>query len=225
MVHILYLAAESPERTRILKRLRAAHLDVYAVSSGREAVAYLRAHAPELAFVDISTLAVDPEKLLTRLRRSSPGTAFVIITEASSNVTVPPADGHLRKPFTTRTFKARMRAALARREEDIITQGPFRLDLRTRTLSTPRGAYRLTPLETALMREFMTHPGEVLDRSFLMHQVWNTDYMDDTRTLDVHIHWLRRKIEANARAPEYLKTVHRVGYRFDVGTPEEDDEE
>jgi DNA-binding response OmpR family regulator len=65
----------------------------------------------------------------------------------------------------------------------------------------------------------MRHPSEILTRIFLMRQVWDTDYMGDTRTLDVHIHWVRKAIEENPGSPVYLRTVRRVGYRFQA--PEE----
>jgi DNA-binding response OmpR family regulator len=62
----------------------------------------------------------------------------------------------------------------------------------------------------------MKHPGEVLERESLFKQVWNTQYTEDTRTLDVHISWLRKALEENPRKPKYLKTVRGVGYRLDT---------
>jgi DNA-binding response OmpR family regulator len=66
----------------------------------------------------------------------------------------------------------------------------------------------------------MRHPGEVLTRAFLMKQVWETDYLGDTRTLDVHVHWLRKAVEEDPRLPTHLRTVRRVGYRF--GAPKKE---
>ncbi len=216
MVHIVYLAADTRERANIVKRLRAARLDIHPVSSGREAVGYLRAHSPDVTVVDVSTLPGNPTRLFQRLRRSSPGTAFIVVTQGNDPNPLPQADAHLRKPFTTRTFKARLKTALARREADILQVGPFTLDIRLRRLETPNGTCRLTPIETALMREFLSRAGEVLDRAYLMATVWETSYWEDTRTLDVHIHWLRKKIEKDPRAPQYLVTVYRTGYMFQV---------
>jgi DNA-binding response OmpR family regulator len=62
----------------------------------------------------------------------------------------------------------------------------------------------------------MRHPGEVVDRERLFREAWNTEYTGDTRTLDVHISWLRRAIEDDPRHPRYLKTIRGVGYRLDV---------
>jgi DNA-binding response OmpR family regulator len=74
----------------------------------------------------------------------------------------------------------------------------------------------LTPKQALLLELFMRHPGEVLTREFLMKRVWNTDYTGDTRTLDVHIHWVREAIEEDTGSPRYLHTVRGVGYRFQV---------
>lgn len=75
---------------------------------------------------------------------------------------------------------------------------------------------RLTPKECALLQAFMNNGGKVLTRKFLMKKVWDTDWMEDTRTLDVHVRWLREKIEDNPSKPVYLRTVRGVGYRFEV---------
>jgi two-component system phosphate regulon response regulator PhoB len=63
----------------------------------------------------------------------------------------------------------------------------------------------------------MTYPGKVLSRKFLMKKVWKTDYLGDTRTLEVHVCWLRKKIEKDTRRPQYIRTVKGTGYRFEAG--------
>jgi DNA-binding response OmpR family regulator len=74
----------------------------------------------------------------------------------------------------------------------------------------------LAPKEFDLLAMFMRHSGEVLPRSFLVREIWETDYLGDTRMLDVHIRWLRRKIEDEPSEPTYLRTVRGVGYRFEA---------
>lgn len=76
---------------------------------------------------------------------------------------------------------------------------------------TPR---HLTPMQCRLLAAFMSHPGQTLTRAFLMKEVWRTDFLDDTRTLDVHVCTLRRQIEATPSQPRLIRTVRRVGYRF-----------
>ncbi len=92
--------------------------------------------------------------------------------------------------------------------------GRLTLDLKNQRLRKGKTFSALTPKEFALLKAFMSNGGEVLTRKYLMKEVWETDYMGDTRTLDVHICWIRRKIEDDPANPEYLTTVRGVGYQF-----------
>ena len=74
----------------------------------------------------------------------------------------------------------------------------------------------LTPRLVELLKALMAQPGEVIDRTVLFSKVWETEYTDDTRTLDVHISWLRQILEDDPRHPRYIKTLRGVGYRLDV---------
>lgn len=75
-------------------------------------------------------------------------------------------------------------------------------------------AHHLTPKECQLLATFMQHPGKVLAREFLMREVWETDFTEDTRTIEVHISWLRKKIEEDSSNPQLIQTVRGVGYVF-----------
>lgn len=97
-----------------------------------------------------------------------------------------------------------------------LTRGPFTLDLATRTVQGPAGEARLSPKLCRLLQVLLTRAGETLERAELMRQVWETDFTEDTRTLEVHIRWLRQRIEPEPSAPRYLQTVRGVGYRLVV---------
>lgn len=88
------------------------------------------------------------------------------------------------------------------------------LDLRKNQVTKGGEVRELTPKQCRLLKVFMSHPNKVLTRKFLMKEVWETDYLGDTRTLEVHIRWLRKNIEDDPNNPIRLKTVYRVGYRF-----------
>ena len=88
------------------------------------------------------------------------------------------------------------------------------LDVARRELTQGDKTQRLTPKECRLLALFMSNPGKVLSRRLLMREVWETDFLDDTRTLDVHICYLRKKIEEDPHHPRLLCTVRGVGYRF-----------
>lgn len=100
------------------------------------------------------------------------------------------------------------------RAPQVLTVDGLRLNLKTRELQNGHGVTRLTPKECQLLATFMRHPNRVLSHKFIMKEVWDTDYTGDMRTLQVHICWLRRKIEQNPRQPSRLRTVRGVGYRF-----------
>ncbi len=88
--------------------------------------------------------------------------------------------------------------------------------MESRQIDTGNGAQKLTPTLCRLLEVFMRNPERVLNREFLMKKVWETDYTGDTRTLEVHICWLRKKIEDDPHCPRYVRTVRGVGYRFSL---------
>ncbi len=113
---------------------------------------------------------------------------------------------------------AKKKASLAKGKKSSkrLRAGNLSLDLDTRCVIKNGVERHLTFKECALLRIFMNNGGEVVTRKRLMKEVWDTDYLGDTRTLDVHIRWLREKIEDNASEPALLRTVRAVGYRFEV---------
>jgi DNA-binding response OmpR family regulator len=104
----------------------------------------------------------------------------------------------------------------SKRRATLLRIKDWALDLDKRQVSTGNGAHRLTPQLCRLLEVFMRNPEEILSRKFLMKEVWETDYTGDTRTLEVHICWLRKKIEEDPRHPRHLRTVRGVGYHFSV---------
>ena len=98
--------------------------------------------------------------------------------------------------------------------EDKLKVGNVTLDVNSARLSGPNGTHHLTPMESRLLRVFMLNSGRVIPRSSLMKAVWDTDWFDDCRTLEVHVCWLRKKMGDDLRRPRYLRTVRGVGYKF-----------
>ena len=101
-------------------------------------------------------------------------------------------------------------------EGEVLVAGPFKLNVKSRVLTTRKSEIRLTPKVAALLELFMRSPDEVLERAHLMSKVWNTSYMGDTRTLDVHIRWIREAIERQPSKPRYLRTVRGKGYTLSI---------
>jgi two-component system alkaline phosphatase synthesis response regulator PhoP len=113
---------------------------------------------------------------------------------------------------------AKRKASLAKDKKSSkrLRAGNLILDLDARCVIKSGEAMHLTFKECALLNLFMSNGGEVMTRKRLMKEVWQTDYLGDTRTLDVHIHWLRKKIEDDPSSPTLLRTVRAVGYRLEV---------
>ena len=132
------------------------------------------------------------------------------------------ADDYVTKPFSSRELLARIRAVLRRRagaeefDESVVTAGPVRLDA-DRHVVTVRGEEVRLPLkEFDLLEVLVRNSGRVLTRAQLIDRVWGSNYVGDTKTLDVHIKRLRSKIELDPSSPQHVVTVRGLGYRFEV---------
>jgi DNA-binding response OmpR family regulator len=122
----------------------------------------------------------------------------------------------LAHPFTPRKLLNRVVRLLPGDTRFALEVGPIRLNLAQRTLRCQGRESRLTPKEVRLLEVFLQNPGKLLTRGTLIRQVWHTDYTGDTRTLDVHMSWLRRALEPDPSEPQFLKTIRGVGYRLDL---------
>ncbi len=134
------------------------------------------------------------------------------------------ADDYVTKPYRLRELVARIRAVLRRREahdsddESVIERGPIRLDVDARRCFVEGEEVKLRKKEFALLHLLLENPGRVLTREVLIDRVWGSDYVGDTKTLDVHIKRLRGLIEHDPKSPVFITTVRGVGYRFETTT-------
>ncbi len=127
-----------------------------------------------------------------------------------------PFHSYITLPIERDQARAALLEALDQHGEHVISRGALHLNLATRTVVTPSGRYRMTPKQCALLELLLRHHGETVKRSDIMREIWETSYMEDTRTLDVHVRWLRERIEPDPSAPTYLVTVRGVGYRLNL---------
>jgi two-component system response regulator RegX3 len=133
------------------------------------------------------------------------------------------ADDYVTKPYRLRELVARIRAVLRRRQDhdhvemdEVITLGNIRLDIDARRCFVDNEEIKLRKKEFALLRLLLENPGRVLTREVLIDRVWGSDYVGDTKTLDVHIKRLRTLIEEEPKNPSHISTVRGVGYRYEV---------
>ncbi|HWD96381.1 MAG TPA: response regulator transcription factor [Acidimicrobiales bacterium] len=133
------------------------------------------------------------------------------------------ADDYVTKPYRLRELVARIRAVLRRRQDhdhvemdEVITLGNIRLDIDARRCFVDNEEIKLRKKEFALLRLLLENPGRVLTREVLIDRVWGSDYVGDTKTLDVHIKRLRTLIEEEPKNPSHISTIRGVGYRYEV---------
>lgn len=138
----------------------------------------------------------------------------IVAVGVTEPVASPCIDGVLRLPINTTQIADIVTRLLDGYKTGILQVGFLSLDVDTRTLVTPKGQYHMTPKATTLLHYMMTHQGKILSRSELMENVWDTTFLGDTRTLDVHIRWLRERIEADPSDPKFLTTVRGRGYQL-----------
>lgn len=190
------------------------------ISTGNEALKLSQDDLPDVVVLNAASLRTSGDRICSALRKRLPEVPIIQIRNTDS--TQPPthhADVTLFLPFTSRKLVNRIERFIASKDGEILQAGPFRLNLKSRILITPKSEHRLTPKQATLVEIFLRHPNITLKRSDLMAQVWQTDYLGDTRTLDVHVRWLREVLESNPSKPVYLKTVRGIGYCLDLTPP------
>lgn len=197
---------------------------VHVAHTGTAALAWAANNSPHILVFDASSMRSSGTRSCRRLHRALPDTPLIHCrTSEMPEDRAAEADIYLQQPFTPRKLLNRIRALLPAddTEEQIVRLGDITIYLGKRSVEVAgRGERRLTPKLARLLEEFMRHPNEILDRPQLMKNVWKTSYIGDTRTLDVHIRWIRELIEAEPGRPQLLKTVRGKGYILNIPPPE-----
>lgn len=195
---------------------------VTVVPTGSEALQQAQVHPPTVIVLNAASLGTSGLRICHDLRDSLHDIPIIHIFPEDATQRQrrdSPANTSLGMPFTARKLINRIERLLPVDRAETLEVGPVRLTLGARVVACHGKERRVTPKTARLLEVFLRHPDEVLDRGFLMRQVWNTDYIGDTRTIDVHIRWLREAIENRPGRPRYIVTVRGVGYRFNP-TPE-----
>jgi DNA-binding response OmpR family regulator len=201
-------------------------LEGYAVttaSDGSTGLEMARAQQPDLVVLDVMLPELDGLSVCRILRREM-DVPIIMLTARSSEVDKiigldSGADDYITKPFALGEFLARVRAALRRKPKpavaDRLESGNLSVDLVGRKAYKGSEELNLSHKEFDLLAELMRNQGLVLSRDLMLTKVWGYDYFGESRTVDVHIRWLREKIEENPSNPTRIITVRSVGYRFE----------
>ena len=189
----------------------------------QEALSRLCMIPPDLAILSLGHLGPNTHALCQELagQARSLMLPLLLLVDSCCEMGLPrECDACLVRPLPSYQIAAVIKILLDKNRAQILGAGGVRLRLDTHRVYRCDSSHHLPPKEFRLLETLMRHPARVLTRRFLMREVWDTDFVQDTRTLDVHIHWLRKKIEPNPSRPLYLRTVRGVGYNFVPASPE-----
>ena len=182
----------------------------------RQALARIRSVCPDVLVIDVASFGIGGYKIRDTLRTRLSGVPIILLLEKGHDSAESTAEAFMTPPFTSRKLLYRVKKVAETLTKREIRAGPLVLDPDARTLRKGSESLHLRPKEAALLAFFMRNPGKVLSRQEIMKEVWETDYLEDTRTLNVHVRWLRLKIEDTPSSPRFLRTVRGMGYRFEV---------
>jgi len=220
---LLVIEGKRADHPAFAAALRKKGFDVELVSNGSQALARLEGKfdaehslSPDVVVVHAASLRTSGKRICQSLREKAESLPILLILEPGREASNTSANVVLSLPFTIQKLVNRIRHLLPGDGNNSIHAGLIRLDVENHTVCCFGKQSRLTPRLMSLLKILLDHRGEVIERKSLFSQVWETDYTDDTRTLDVHVSWLRRAIEADPTNPKLLKTVRGVGYRLDV---------
>jgi DNA-binding response OmpR family regulator len=190
--------------------------DVVSAQNGSEAVSQLKQTNPSLVIVNAPSLRSTGIRICLSIRKKDAKIPIILIVEKEKEVDKELVDSILSLPFTVQKLVNRIKALMPGDGNNVVSVGPIRLDLENRRVRSLGKNTKLTPRLITLLQILMDKHGEVVEREALFKKAWDTNYTGDTRTLDVHISWLRRAIELDPDNPKFLKTIRGVGYRLDV---------
>jgi DNA-binding response OmpR family regulator len=223
---ILVVEDEPTLRETIVDALESEGFRVVAAADGREALTQFRGERPDLVLLDLMLPELSGIEV-TRIIRAESGVPIVMLTAKDSELDKVVglelgADDYVTKPFSLRELTARIRALFRRSEAAVATGsaptivdlGRVQADLGGHRLLRDGDVLPIKPKAFELLAFLIRNPGQVFTRDQLLEKVWGYDYAGETRTVDVHVHWLRSQIEEDPGQPAFIHTVRGVGYVF-----------
>jgi two-component system, OmpR family, response regulator RegX3 len=198
---------------------------VAVASDGRKALDRFRSDGPSLVILDLMLPEMSGLDVCRQIRQIS-NVPIIMVTAKDSEADKVAgleigADDYVTKPFSVRELVSRVRAHLRRAgmraaepEEDVLSGGPVSLDVAKHEVLIRGETVGFPPKEFELLEAFLRRQGRLLTRDFLIEEVWGAGYFGDTKTLDVHVKRLRKKVEQDPHQPKHLVTVRGLGYKF-----------
>lgn len=190
-------------------------LEIDGATNQKAAFSILRKQPPAIVFVETDSKPQSRLRFCEMAHYRLPTAALISVSRHQPDTPFTFA-GHLYVPIEYDAALELLTHVCLECGDYRLQQGNITLNLATRTVNTPSGRYHMTPKQCALLRVLMESDGQVVTRAELMKKIWDTDFLDDTRTLDVHIRWLRERIEPEPSTPVYLLTVRGIGYQLSL---------
>lgn len=225
MKKVLVLEDEDNIRSFVVINLRRAGYEIIEAATGEEALEQLRRNQDiRVAILDVMLPDMDGFEVCRRIRASNAKIGIVMLTARSQEMDkvtgfMTGADDYVTKPFSPTELTARI-DALYRRvggenlDDGEISQPPFTLNTRKRTLEKSGTPVKLTQVEYSIMKLFMDNPGKALSREEIWKSVWGENYLGELKIVDVNIRRLRVKIEDEPTNPAYITTIWGFGYKW-----------
>lgn len=218
-VKILLVEGKRADRPSFVTGLTRKGYQVESVANGSEALARLDSFAPDMVIINAASMRTSGKRICQSIRTHSRNVNIVLIADGQNADSIEKdelCDVVLALPFTLQKLINRIRPLLPADQKDLLQVGSLQLDPTQRWVRIAGRQTSLTPRLVTLLKILMESPGKVIERDYLFRTVWDTAYTEDTRTLDVHVSWLRRAIETDPRNPMIIKTIRGVGYRLDM---------
>ena len=202
--------------------------DALTADNGEAGLRIAREESPDIIILDVMLPALDGFEVCRLIRRES-GVPIIMLTargDVNDRVTGLDlgADDYLVKPLSVRELVARVRNMLRRssggaagggRQSETVVSGNLSIDMKGHTASLNGAPLYMKPREFALIALLAANKGRAFTRDQILERLWGHDYIGDSRTVDVHVRWLREKIEPDPSKPRRIVTIRGVGYRFD----------
>ena len=185
--------------------------------SGSAGLDILDSVNPDVVIIDAASLRTSGVRICQSFRRTDNDLPIILIVDEDRSLPeIVDANLILRLPFTVQKLYNRTEAYRDTAEKYVIKAGPIELNTKTQLVTCNDQQAKITPRLVEILKILMRHKGKIVKRDPLFSKVWDTEYTGDTRTLDVHISWLRQAIEDDPHHPKLIRTVRGEGYILDV---------
>lgn len=228
---ILVIEDDRTLREALRYNLVADGYEVVAVEDGGDGLVMMRQEGPDVVVLDLMLPSLNGIEVCKAIRIDGSIVPIIMLTARDSEIDrigglESGADDYVTKPFSMRELLARVAAQIRRMEmlstvsgsseDEVLDVGELKINRGARSATLQGKELDLRPREFDLLAHLASNPGRVYTRDQLLRDVWGFEYSGDTRTVDVHVRWLRLKIEQDPSNPVYLGTVRGIGYRLNV---------